>query len=433
MFCPDCGSELKQRSAHCPNCGKKRQTSKSKSTILLALFLVLSIGGGFVWFDGPKSLFNQPSIDTVQPLATHVEKADESRTVNTEPAAVVKVEQPKEETLRQLTEIIADAQENVFTIHTTYSQGSGFLYNESGIVVTNAHVVEGSIDTSVKTMTGSEHEGKVIGYSNETDVAIIKVPDFIGRTPSKIAYEDSALIGEPVIALGSPLGLENTASMGYVTGVNRDFVIDTFVYSNLYQISAPISPGSSGGPLLAQDTEEIIAINSAKDTRDSAIGFSIPIHTIHSLIEGWITQPMTEEEVYSQFYYSDGLYFFDNLWDYYDGGFFDGGDYSSDSSYFEYWDYDYEYWYDDYEYEDYEYIDDYDYEEDYHYFDDYDYDEDYEYFDDYDYEENYEYFDDYDYEIDYEYFDDYDDEEDWEVESFQSDEELEETEDTSTY
>lgn len=414
MFCPKCGTEFKQRSKYCVNCGNKK---KQSLILLIAIFSFLTVSG-LVFLQFSDHFFNKEATNTIQPVAQPADIALEespSEVPKPEPAVVVKVEQPKEETIRELTEIIADAQQNVYTIYNSFSQGSGFLYNKDGIVVTNAHVVEGSTEVTVKTISGTEHHGLVIGYSNEIDVAVIKVNDFIGRTPPKIAYDQPSLIGEEVIALGSPLGLENTASMGYVTGVNRDFVIDNFTYSNLYQISAPISPGSSGGPLLSQNTEEIIAINSAKDTRDNSIGFSIPIYTVHDLIESWIMSPMSEEEIYSLFFFSDGLYFYDYLWDFYEGGYFDGGDYSSDSSYFEYWDYEYDWSYD---YEEYEY--DYEYDDDYDYDYDYDYENDYDYYD-YDYEEyEYDEVDEYEYEYEYEY------EEDWDVESYQSNEWLEE-------
>ncbi|MGD7053965.1 Do family serine endopeptidase [Sutcliffiella horikoshii] len=156
--------------------------------------------------------------------------------------------------------------------------------------------------------------------------------------------------------------------MGYITGTNRDFYIDNFIYEDLYQISAPISPGSRGGPLISQKTARIIAINSAEDTRDSNIGFSIPIYTIVELIEAWIQSPMSESEIASLFYYADGIYYYDYLWELYEEGYFDGGYYSDDTSNYEYWEYNNDWLYDWYTEEGYYY----DEETDYWYCDYYD-------------------------------------------------------------
>ena len=246
-----------------------------------------------------------------------------------------------------LTDVIADAQETVYTIYSSVSQGSGFLYNDEGAVVTNAHVVEGAIDVSVKTMDGNEYLGTVIGYSNETDIALVDVPDLAGAAPSEMELDDHLQIGEEVIALGSPLDLENTATMGYLTGKNRNFMLDPYVYEDVFQISASIAPGSSGGPLISKDSAKVIGINSAKSLVEDSIGFSIPLFKVSGLIQEWLTNPMSEDEILDQFYDSDGDYYFDGLWE--DGeGYFDGGEYSEDDSYYDYYDEHDDYWDDGY-------------------------------------------------------------------------------------
>jgi S1-C subfamily serine protease len=150
-------------------------------------------------------------------------------------------------------------------------------------------------------MEGKEFTGQLIGYSNTTDVAVIRVPDLakmdslsLELTPSKI--------GEEVIALGSPQGYENTATLGNISGVDRTFVIEPFQYSGVYQTSAPIAPGSSGGPLINKLTGKVVAINSAKDIREENIGFSIPIHQIIELINKWISTPLSDDDIIAMFY-----------------------------------------------------------------------------------------------------------------------------------
>lgn len=150
----------------------------------------------------------------------------------------------------------------VYTIFTDESQGSGFLYNESGIIVTNAHVVEDAINVIVKSSTGKEIPGRVIGYSFHTDVAIISAPDLVGSKPFPIDKSDITEVGQHVIALGSPLGVKNTVTKGYITGINRNLNVLTgsSLYTGLYQMTASLEPGSSGGPLIDSTTGNTIII-----------------------------------------------------------------------------------------------------------------------------------------------------------------------------
>src|SRR5699024_3190025 len=116
----------------------------------------------------------------------------------------------------------------------------------------------------------------------------------------------------------------------------------TFTYENIYQISAPIEPGNSGGPLVSIQDEKIIAINSAKSLLADGIGFSIPVYQVTGLIDSWIENPMSEDEIYALFYNEYGDYYFDYLWSFYDEFYFDGGDFTDDEEYYDDWD-EYEY------------------------------------------------------------------------------------------
>ncbi|WP_010094331.1 trypsin-like peptidase domain-containing protein [Ornithinibacillus scapharcae] len=331
MYCHSCGGERRPNSIYCPHCGTKQKNNTKLSpftVVFLSLLLVGTIVGSIlIVVNFYSDVSNMLASDT----ETNELKEEPEVLETTSP--VLEKQNLQEEQKQELTEIIATAQETVYTVFTPFSQGSGFLYNKNGAVVTNAHVVEGATEVSIKTISGVEYPGTVIGYSNETDIAVVQVPDLIGKEPFPLELSDSTKIGEEIIALGSPLGLENTATMGYVTGKNRNFVIDPYVYENLYQISAPISPGSSGGPLISKTSEKIIAINSAESIEDASIGFSIPLYTVHSLIDSWINQPMNEEEI---------LALFSNTTDISGEGYFDGGEYAEDEDYYNYWEYGYE-------------------------------------------------------------------------------------------
>lgn len=172
------------------------------------------------------------------------------------------------------------------------SLGSGFLYNNLGDIVTNAHVVANAKKVLVKTSDSKEYSGAVIGISNQIDIAVVRVPGLKGTEPLTIARNRKAEIGDEVLALGSPLGLQNTVTTGIISGIDRDLDIEPFHYEDVYQISAPIAPGNSGGPLVNSKTGEVLGINSA-GIEQTGIGFSIPIISVLSLIEGWSDTPMT--------------------------------------------------------------------------------------------------------------------------------------------
>ncbi len=199
-------------------------------------------------------------------------------------------------------------------------------------------------------------------------------------------------------------------------------------------MSAPISPGSSGGPLISKESEKIIAINSAESLEDTSIGFSIPLYLVSDLIQKWIDTPMTEAAIKEQFYAVNGELYFGNQWNL-EGGYFEGGDFTEEDDYFDYWEYDYhDYWdefgsdlweydlnesYDDEGDYDNQYNEDDGYEDWYN--DEYDeddwYDEDYEGYEDDLNEEEEDYTDDEDW-----YNEDYDDDEDWYNEDYDEDE-----------
>ncbi|MDQ0194134.1 S1C family serine protease [Paenibacillus wynnii] len=193
-------------------------------------------------------------------------------------------------------EIIEESQKRVVTIETGGGLGSGFLYNNQGDLLTNAHVVEGWHEVTVTTLDHEKYTGIVIGIGTDTDIAVVRVLELKDITPLPIARTYKAEVGDEVLALGSPLGLENTVTTGIVSGVGRNLEIDPYIYNNLYQISAPITNGNSGGPLVNALTGEVLGINSAAATEEAGIGFSIPISSILKQVEEWSKHPEAESE-----------------------------------------------------------------------------------------------------------------------------------------
>ena len=170
--------------------------------------------------------------------------------------------------------------------------GSGFIYNDQGDIVTNAHVVENATGIKVKASDGSLCSGKLIGINPAKDIALIRAEGLAGREPLSVDADAKIDIGDEVIAFGSPLGLDNTVTTGIISGLDRDFKIDDTNYKGLYQISAPITHGNSGGPLVLKTNGKVIGINSAG--RDEGnIGFSIPIGQVLGMLENWSLHPDT--------------------------------------------------------------------------------------------------------------------------------------------
>ncbi|MBR3120033.1 MAG: trypsin-like peptidase domain-containing protein [Oceanobacillus sp.] len=201
-----------------------------------------------------------------------------------------------------LKSIIHEAEKTVIQIEGQNEQstftGSGFLYNEKGDIITNAHVIKDADAIYVRTANAQIYPAAVVGIGEDIDVAVIRVPQLASRTPLSIATEHIAEIGDEVIALGSPHGFQNTVTLGIISGSDRHFNVDGYNYSNVYQISAQISQGNSGGPLIKRETGEIIGINSV-GTQDGTIGFSIPIVEVLDQITQWSNEAQNEQLEFS--------------------------------------------------------------------------------------------------------------------------------------
>ncbi len=157
--------------------------------------------------------------------------------------------------------------------------GSGFIINTDGQILTNAHVVEGADKVSVILKDGRTFEGKVLGSDSVTDVAVVKIK--ADKLPMvELGDSDSLKPGEWAIAIGNPLGLDNTVTTGIVSATGRSSsqvgVPDKRV--QFIQTDAAINPGNSGGPLLSA-SGQVIGMNTAIIQGAQGLGFSIPINT----------------------------------------------------------------------------------------------------------------------------------------------------------
>ncbi|MDX2216399.1 MAG: HhoA/HhoB/HtrA family serine endopeptidase [Oculatellaceae cyanobacterium bins.114] len=172
--------------------------------------------------------------------------------------------------------------------------GSGFILTDDGHVVTNAHVVEGADTVIVTLKDGREFKGEVIGVDPVTDVAAIKIE--ATNLPTVILGSSEDLIpGQWAIAIGNPLGLDNTVTAGIISATGRSSsqvgVPDRRV--RFIQTDAAINPGNSGGPLL-NDRGEVIGINTAIRANAQGLGFAIPIETAKRIAEQLFTNGRVE-------------------------------------------------------------------------------------------------------------------------------------------
>jgi S1-C subfamily serine protease len=193
--------------------------------------------------------------------------------------------------------IIHEAEKNVIQIEgqteNSTITGSGFLFNNKGDIVTNAHVIDRAEAIYVRTANAQIYPAAVVGFSEDVDIAVLRVPQLANQSLN-IADEAFTEIGDEVIALGSPHGFQNTVTLGIISGMDRQFSVDGYDYSNVYQISAQITQGNSGGPLLDRKTGKVIGINSA-GTEDGLIGFSIPIHDVIEQLEQWSNEMQNDQ------------------------------------------------------------------------------------------------------------------------------------------
>jgi serine protease Do len=164
----------------------------------------------------------------------------------------------------------------------THALGSGFLISQSGLILTNNHVVDHASKIIVKTINGDSFRAKVIGRDPKTDLALLKIkPNGQLPAPVKLGDSDEMRVGDWVIAVGNPFGLSHTVTAGIISAKGR--VIGEGPYDDFLQTDAAINPGNSGGPLFNMKGE-VIGINTAIESQGQGIGFAIPINMARKLL-----------------------------------------------------------------------------------------------------------------------------------------------------
>ncbi|MEQ8201314.1 MAG: trypsin-like peptidase domain-containing protein [Syntrophomonadaceae bacterium] len=182
-----------------------------------------------------------------------------------------------------------------FPQQTQQATGTGFIIEANGYILTNQHVVDGASQVTVKVQGhDSGYPATVVGEDRDLDLAVLKIE--ADNLPT-LTLGDSDLMrsGDPVIAIGNPLGLDHTVTTGVVSAKGRPITVEDRDYTNLIQTDAAINSGNSGGPLINM-AGQAIAINTAVSTQGQGIGFAIPINTAKEKMQelintGKVTHP----------------------------------------------------------------------------------------------------------------------------------------------
>jgi putative serine protease PepD len=181
---------------------------------------------------------------------------------------------------------------------TAKAQGSGWVYDSDGHIVTNDHVVDGAQSISVRFWNGKTYSATVVGTDQSTDLAVIKVdaPSSVLH-PLQVGDSSAVQVGDGVVAIGSPFGLEGTVTSGIVSALHRAITApNQFTINDSIQTDAAINHGNSGGPLL-NSQGEVVGVNAQikSDSRgNEGVGFAIPSNTVRSIASQLISSGKVE-------------------------------------------------------------------------------------------------------------------------------------------
>jgi S1-C subfamily serine protease len=177
--------------------------------------------------------------------------------------------------------------------------GSGFIWDESGHVVTNYHVIENASEATIRLANGKDYTASLVGASPIHDIAVLRIKVSQKRSPLPIGTSHDLKVGQKVYAIGNPFGLDWTLTNGIVSALNRSLTEENgMTVEHLIQTNAAINPGNSGGPLL-DSAGRLIGINTAIYSPSGAsagISFAVPVDTINRVVpqlirDGKYTRP----------------------------------------------------------------------------------------------------------------------------------------------
>jgi putative serine protease PepD len=209
---------------------------------------------------------------------------------NSEPAAqasALSVAQVYERSYKGVVEITASGGSREFGGQ-QQAQGSGFVYDANGTIVTNQHVVDGAQAISVRFWNGNSYSADLVGTDPSTDLAVLTVdaPEAL-LSPLRLGNSSDIVVGDQVAAIGSPYGLEGTVTSGIVSALHRQMTApNQFTINDSIQTDAAINHGNSGGPLL-NARGQVVGVNAQIESESGGsdgVGFAIPSNTVRSIV-----------------------------------------------------------------------------------------------------------------------------------------------------
>jgi putative serine protease PepD len=257
-------------------------TRRPRTSLIASLLVAacLGAGGGAAVYatastgGGTKTVVRQVTVENFQPA---------SRTT------ALSVNEIYRRAHRGVVDItVAGASSPLDSSQSSRAEGSGFVYDSNGDIVTNQHVVDGASSITVKFWNGKSYKAKLIGSDSSTDLAVIRVSAPAWELhPLSLGDSGSLEVGDGVVAIGSPFGLQETVTSGIVSALHREMRSQTgFTIDDSIQTDAAINHGNSGGPLLSS-SGRVIGVNSQIESDSGGsdgVGFAIPSNTVRTVV-----------------------------------------------------------------------------------------------------------------------------------------------------
>jgi len=266
-----------------------RRRTLSTAAVLVAA-AAIGVGGAATYAglapEGTRTIVRQETVSNGEPAA------------NTTGLSVSDIYQRTQKGVVEITVTTSQSTNPFGGQQTQQAQGSGFVYDSNGRIITNQHVVEGATSISVRFWNGTTYKAELVGSDPSTDLAVVKVdaPASV-LTPLTLADSNDVAVGDNVVAIGSPFGLENTVTSGIVSALHRQMTSpNNFSIDDSIQTDAAINHGNSGGPLLNAEAQ-VIGVNAQIESDsggNDGVGFAIPSNTVKSIVSELISTGKAE-------------------------------------------------------------------------------------------------------------------------------------------
>ncbi|MBA2643369.1 MAG: trypsin-like peptidase domain-containing protein [Actinobacteria bacterium] len=250
-------------------------------TVLLTGAIAVAVGVGGVAGAGTHAVLSDDSGTVVREVT--VQDAESAAA-----SGVLSIAQIYSRSFKGVVEITASGGSSTLGGEEQQAQGSGFVFDRQGTIVTNQHVVDGAESIRIRLWNGKTYTAELVGTDPSTDLAVIKVdaPESV-LEPLSLGDSNDLEVGATVVAIGSPFGLEGTVTSGIVSALHRQMTApNNFTITDSIQTDAAINHGNSGGPLL--DTSgRVVGVNAQIESESGGsdgIGFAIPSNTVRSIV-----------------------------------------------------------------------------------------------------------------------------------------------------